>query len=143
MFKKGDHMTSPADLPPAIVIVEDEAPIRRLIRNALLKAGYFTLEAGDAARAEGVMRSYTGKIQLVILDIVMPGGGGLDFANQLDVEFPGILILYISGFVESVAVESISRRKPELILTKPFTGSQLVARVRDLLAAGIEYPLGK
>jgi two-component system cell cycle sensor histidine kinase/response regulator CckA len=118
--------------PPAILIVDDRADVRRFIRTTLVKAGYVALEASTTTQASSIMGSYAGEVQLVILDIVIPGGSGLDFANQLDVDRPGTKILYISGFVDSVAVESISRRQPDAILSKPFTGSQLLARVRDL-----------
>ena len=126
-------MPIPFDLPPAILIVEDQAQLRRLIRTVLTRAGYATLEASRVTAAEEVIRSFSGKIRLAILDIVMPGGSGLDFANQLDIEFPGTKILYISGFVQSVAVESIGRRQPAAILLKPFTGAQLLARVQLML----------
>lgn len=52
-----------------------------------------TLEAGNVDAAIGVIRSYAGEIRLASLDIVMLGGSGLDFANQLDVEFLGLKIL--------------------------------------------------
>jgi two-component system KDP operon response regulator KdpE len=126
-------MPVPSAAPPAILIVDDEPAIRRLIRNTLVRAGYVTLEANSAVQALSVIRSYSGKIQLAILDFVMPGGGGLDLANQLDVDLPGTTILYISGLVHSVAVASLAQQQPRAILTKPFTGAQLLARVRELL----------
>jgi DNA-binding response OmpR family regulator len=79
------------------------------------------------------MLSYSGIIPLVIVDIMMPGVNGLDFANQLSIERPQSEILYISGFTGSIAVESIALRKPQSVLPKPFTGQQLVARVQQLL----------
>ena len=81
-----------------------------------------------------VMLSFPGDIRLVVLDIIMPGVNGLDFANQLAIDRPQTKILYISGYTESVAVDSISRRMPHAVLPKPFTGHQLVERVREILA---------
>ena len=119
--------------PSAILIVEDEAPIRHLIRKTLMRGGYVTLEAANTSQAEAVVRSYPGKVWLAILDLVMPGGSGLDFANQLDIERPGTKVLYISGFADSVASESIGLGQPNAVLMKPFTARQLLARVQELL----------
>jgi two-component system, cell cycle sensor histidine kinase and response regulator CckA len=120
-------------MPTAILIVDDEPAIRHLTRAALRHAGYVTLEADSAGQAHSAIRSYTGKIQLAIVDLLMPGGSGLDLANQLKVDLPGIPILYISGLIHSVAVASLARQQPQAILTKPFTPDQLLARVRGLL----------
>ena len=123
--------------PSAILIVEDEAPIRHLIRKILTRAGYVTLEAANTNQAEAVVRAYHGKVQLAILDLVITGGSGTDFANQLDIERPGTKVLYISGFGDSVAAESIVRSQPDAMLMKPFTGRQLLAHVKELLGPNV------
>ena len=98
-----------------------------------MRGGYVTLEAANTSQAEAVVRSYPGEVWLAILDLVMPGGSGLDFANQLDIERPGTKVLYVSGFADSVACESIGRGQPNAVLMKPFTGRQLLARVQEIL----------
>lgn len=122
--------------PPAILIVEDETAVRRFIRHALTNAGYITVEAATAAQAEEVARAYPGEIQLAILDIVMPGGSGIDFASWLQIEKPNTKILYISGYADSIAFESIGRELPDAVLPKPFTANKLLARVREFLGEG-------
>ena len=124
----------PPEIPAAILIVEDEEATRRFLRTALTRAGYTVLQAGGGLEAMSVMLSFPGDIRLVVLDIIMPGVNGLDFANQLAIDRPQTKILYISGYTESVAVDSISRRMPHAVLPKPFTGYQLVERVREILA---------
>jgi two-component system cell cycle sensor histidine kinase/response regulator CckA len=122
-----------SDARPAILIVDDDASKRRRVRNALTSAGYVTLEASHVGHAEALIRSYQGMIVLAILEVVMPGKGGLDFANQLARELPATKILYISGYVDSVAVESIGRQQPAVMLIEPFTTKELLARVHDLI----------
>ena len=117
-----------------VLVVEDEPAIRRMIDKALSGGGYTVLQASNGLDAETLIEAHT-NIRLVILDIVMPGGNGLDFANYLHTQRPGTEILYISGFADSIAVDSIARRKPMAMLTKPFTPSQLLDRVRKLTAA--------
>jgi DNA-binding response OmpR family regulator len=58
---------------------------------------------------------------------------GLDVAAEIERHQPGMNILYISGFATSVAMESISRRSPDHVLTKPFDAAQLIDRVALLL----------
>jgi len=123
----------PSDLHPAILIVEDQEAIRELVRSVLTQAGYITLEASHIAPAETMIRSHPGKIRLAIVNVVLPDGSGLDFANQLDVVSPGTKLLYISDLAHSVAVQSIRRSKPDAILLKPFTEAQLLARVQEIL----------
>ena len=120
---------------PVILIVEDEVPTRHLIRRALTRAGYATLEAADTRRAEAVVGAYPGKLQLAILDVVTSSGSGLDFANQLGIERPGTKVLYISSIADSIATESIRRGQPSAMLMKPFARRQLLNRVQDLIGA--------
>jgi DNA-binding response OmpR family regulator len=119
---------------PTILIVEDEARIRKLVRTALSKAGYAVLEAAGGPEALAIIRSFDADIPLAILDIMMPGINGLDLANQLGVERPATQILYISGLEDSVAVETITRAAPQAMLAKPFTPRQLIDRVESLLS---------
>src|SRR4051794_18249011 len=102
--------------PPAILIVDDDKSVRRFMRRTLIDAGYVTVEAHSADQAGVVMHGYPGGLQLVILDLVMPGGGGLDFANQLESERPGTKVLYVSGYGESVAAASITGLEPKAVL---------------------------
>lgn len=120
---------------PTILVVEDDTSVRLFLNTVLRDAGYTIIEANGGIAAEEVLRTYAGEIQLVILDMVMPRGNGLDFANRLSIERPSTEVLYISGFVDSVAVSSIVQRKPEAMLKKPFTSGELLQRVKGLLAA--------
>jgi DNA-binding response OmpR family regulator len=116
-----------------ILVVDDDFPVRLMIRTTLAGAGYRVLDAGNARDAAFLMRSHRGSIDALIVDIVMPGMSGLDFGNQVGLTHPGSEILYISGFHGSVAVESICRKAPENILPKPFTGAELLSRVKEMV----------
>src|SRR4051794_35672224 len=109
------------DAVPVILIVDDEPSIRKFLRITLARAGFVTLEAENSQEAGTLYRAFEGNISLVIADLIMPGGSGLDFANQLRIDRPGTQVLYISGFIGSVAVESISRTEPNAMLKKPFS----------------------
>ena len=119
--------------PPAVLIVDSDHSSRRFMRETLVRAGYVTVEARSAEHAQAVVLTYPGTLKLVILEIVMPNGGGLDFANHLAMVLPSAKILYVSAFVDSVAVASIIAQAPQAILAKPISARQLLARVRQLI----------
>jgi len=123
----------PHESKPIILVVEDNAPLRRLIVRMLAQGGFATLATGKAADGLTMVRERRGAVDLAILDIVMPGMSGLDLATDFDREYPNLKILYISGYVDSIAADVLSRRAPECMLLKPFTGRALLDRVRLLL----------
>src|SRR5262249_10350811 len=106
--------------PPAILIVEDDPGVRRIIHVALRKAGYSTVVAAGGNEGLAAALQYAAPIPLAILPLVMPHMGGLDLANDLASPLPATKILYISGVV-SIAMDSIERRAPDILLKKPFS----------------------
>ncbi len=120
--------------PLTILLVEDQAALRRLLVQSLTDHGFTVIEAGSAAEGLAAFQQRRGAISLAIIDMIMPGMSGLDLAAELERELPGIRILYISGYGSSVAMESIGRRAPEYVLLKPFTPSEMIERVQKLLS---------
>jgi DNA-binding response OmpR family regulator len=120
-------------VPPAILIVEDDAAVRKLLDRTLSQQGWKTLAAAGAIEALSMLLQYDGPIPLAIVDLVMPGMGGLDLANQLRIDHPATKVLYMSGSAGSIAMESLRREAPESLLQKPFTTAELLERMRALL----------
>ena len=118
---------------PQILVVEDNGALRRLMLRILAGSGYAVLEAATGAQGLDLFREQSPSVDLVIVDMVMPGLSGLDVAAEIERHQPGTKILYISGYATSVAMESISRRSPDRVLIKPFDASQLIERVALLL----------
>jgi two-component system, cell cycle sensor histidine kinase and response regulator CckA len=116
-----------------ILLVEDEAPIRRMIRSVLRKEGFTVLEAASGDQAIIVSRTHADTIDLAVIDIGMPGMGGMDVANHLFSQRPTMKVLYMSGMVDSVAVAGLVKGAPSLIVQKPFTGAELLGRVLLIL----------
>ena len=118
---------------PAILVVEDNAALLGTLVRMLSGVGGETLAAQTAVDALALVRLRQGAFDLAIVDIVMPGVSGLDLGTDLDREYPELKILYISGYVHSVAADALARRTPDRMLLKPFTRRELVERVRLLL----------
>src|SRR6185503_13177711 len=116
-----------------VLVVEDEAPVRKLLTNVLKSNGYRVAEAGSGAEALEMKRRSADPIQLLITDMVMPGIGGRELAEQMTQAQPGLKVLYISGYTEDAVVRKGELRAGTAFLSKPFTPASLLRRVRDLL----------
>jgi CheY-like chemotaxis protein len=116
-----------------VLVVEDHPFLRPLMVNFLSRHDIHTFDAADAVSAHQIVREQEGRIDLAVVDMVMPGPSGLDFASELLREYPAIRILYISGYTDSIAMDVISRRSPDAVLLKPFTEESLLERVFKLL----------
>jgi len=130
MREMSDH-----DSKPIILVVEDDANLCRMIVRMLHWGGFAALSAGKAADGLTLVRQRQGAFDLAIIDMVMPGMSVLDLATDLDREYPNLKILYISGYIDSLAADALSRRTPDRVLLKPFTEQTLLDRVRLLLDA--------
>jgi CheY-like chemotaxis protein len=138
----GSFSIPKSDAQPAVLVVEDEESLRRLIVKFLSRHGIQVFEAANAGQGLLIVRQRAGRFDLAILDMVMPGMSGLDLATDLTREYPAIKILYISGFVDSVAMNVIARRSPQAVLLKPFTEQALLERVNQLLGMPPEIEPG-
>jgi two-component system cell cycle sensor histidine kinase/response regulator CckA len=123
----------PEDSQPTILVIDDDSQVRGLIVRALTGAGYDVLEARGGVEGVGVFETHKNVIKLVVLDLVMPGQGGLDVANELTRIEPQVRTLYISGYGNSVVAHSIRLEQPSLLIMKPFSPSALLERIRTLL----------
>src|SRR5579863_8154687 len=123
--------------PIAILVVEDETAIRRLISLMLENRGFDVFAAATVQQALIFLDTYP-QIDMAVIDMVMPGMSGLDLAAEMDRRHPHIKILYITGYVASIAIQAISDRKPDSVLLKPFTESQLIGRIRRILGLAAE-----
>lgn len=114
-----------------VLVVEDQAPMRRLICLWLRRNGFIALEAADAVQGLTYLRRHPRTIDLAIIDVV--GTHGLDLAAEMGRDYRSTPILYISGYIDSLAVQAIGWRSPECLLLKPFHERALLDRVHRLL----------
>lgn len=122
---------------PTVLVVEDNELLRYTIERTLSGYGFTVLDAGTAEQGMTLFEANPG-VALAILDMVLPGKSGLDMAAEIERKCPGFSILYMSGFSDSIAMESIARRAPNRVLLKPFGERLLLQRVTALLETGVE-----
>jgi PAS domain S-box-containing protein len=116
-----------------ILLVEDEAGLRRLMKRALERCGYTVLESDDANHALAIADKSEPPIDLLLTDVVMPGIGGPELAQQIRQIRPEIKLLFVSGFTSHDGLAGRLLSQPEALLGKPFTPHALAARVRACL----------
>ncbi len=118
-----------------ILVVEDEAAVRRIMVRALNAAGYTVIEASNGADALIKLESADGKLDLLVTDVVMPQMGGRELATKLTSTRSGLRVLFLSGYTENAIVHHGVLDAGLVFLQKPFTPEELVRRVRDVLDA--------
>lgn len=115
-----------------ILLAEDEAPVRSLARVILERAGYTVVEA--ATPAEAALRSQSmGRIDLLLTDVVMPGGTGPELFRRLAADRPSMRVLFMSGYAEQDLFDRAAVTHQGAFLAKPFSKQELMARVRESL----------
>jgi hypothetical protein len=125
--------TRPLEGTETILVVEDNASVRRLVRTVLQGHGYTVLEAAEPADALALVGRQGGPIALLVTDVVMPGMSGRELARQLEAARPGLLVLYISGYTDDAIVNHGVLEAGVAFLQKPFTPMSLLAKVRAVL----------
>jgi signal transduction histidine kinase/ActR/RegA family two-component response regulator len=116
-----------------VLLVEDEAIVRRLVAEILESNGYSVLQAGDGPSALELLRRHTGGVDLLLTDVVMPGMSGPDVAAAVGTMRPGTQVLYISGYTDS-AIDHHGVLEPGIAyLPKPFSADDLARKVREVL----------
>src|SRR5712691_6237983 len=118
-----------------ILLVEDEAAVRRVALHSLQRYGYTVLEAALPSEALTICREHTGKIDLVVTDVVMPGMSGPDLAEQLLALRPGLKVLLSSGYPGEAIAHRGELFSGLAFLPKPFTPIALARKVREVLDA--------
>lgn len=124
---------------PSLLIIDDDNSLRDALRRTLHKEGYTIMEADEGRQA--LKQLERSQVDLVLLDIFMPGKEGLETLAELRRSYQGVKVIAMSGggmkghrdILEVARLMGASR-----ILTKPFTREALMEAVEQLLAEGPE-----
>ncbi|MBY0503623.1 MAG: response regulator [Bryobacteraceae bacterium] len=119
-----------------ILVVEDEAGIRALVRKILRRQGYSVLEASNGDDALKICAGHKGKIDLLVTDVMMPRMSGRELADRLTALRPELRVLYVSGYTDDAMLSSGSFPAGTAFLQKPFTLGSLLGKVREVLDIG-------
>jgi DNA-binding response OmpR family regulator len=116
-----------------ILVAEDDTMVRRLIQRLLLEAGYEVETASHGTEALEIALRTTTPVDLAITDIRMPFMDGWELSERLMERWPGLPILFLSGFDREFERFGRGRRPSSAFLAKPFDPDELLKRVAGLL----------
>ena len=128
----------PASLPrgtETVLLVEDEASLRGVIRETLQGAGYRVLESGSAEEALKAAAAHAGEIHLLLTDVVMPGASGERLDAELRAARPKVRVIFMSGYTDDAISRHGVLEPGRHFLQKPFAADVLVREVRRALDA--------
>jgi len=120
----------------SILLVEDAQPLRRLAQTSLETAGFHVLSAGSGKEALDLVAGAGAAFDLLLTDVVMPGMSGRALAEQLSSLQPGLKVLYMSGYTDSLIAEQAVLGPGIHLLHKPFTEEVLIRMARQVLDGG-------
>ncbi len=116
-----------------VLVVEDQAQVRRFVTMALKAYGYEVIEAESAAEALRFCDREGAAIDLVLTDVVMPNMSGRELAGRLAELHPGTKVLFMSGYASHAGLRAVPVEQPADFIQKPFTPDQLAGKIREML----------
>ncbi|HSW62275.1 MAG TPA: ATP-binding protein [Dissulfurispiraceae bacterium] len=119
-----------------ILLVEDDATLRSVLRSVLSESGYRVIEAADGSEAAELFRRRQNEIDLVLMDVIMPEMGGKASYNEIRIIRPDAKVLFISGYTaDHLSAKSILREGLHFV-SKPVSPQELLRKIREVLTAG-------
>jgi CheY-like chemotaxis protein len=116
-----------------LLLVDDEARVRRLARQVLERAGFGVLEADGGDQALELFAEHADRIRLVLLDLTMPGLAGEAVLREIHAREPAARVLLSSGYDEGDAMRRLASQKLGGFLPKPYQPADLLDAVRRVL----------
>ncbi len=115
-----------------VLLVEDEGALRELASEFLRSKGYTILEAANRREALRICREHGDPIDVLVTDVVLPGGGGPDLAKEVLEMRPDLRVVYMSGYTDQVLSEELVGENAKF-LQKPFDLNTLARTLRSVL----------
>jgi CheY-like chemotaxis protein len=116
-----------------VLVIDDEPAIRMVITEVLAEVGYRVIEAADGPAGLKIVQT-GGRIDLLITDVGLPNGlNGRQVADAARDINPKLKVLFITGFAENAAVGNGHLKPGMSVITKPFTNTMLVNKVRQII----------
>jgi two-component system, cell cycle sensor histidine kinase and response regulator CckA len=117
-----------------ILLVEDRIELREILCKMLKNRGYSVLEAPAAPEAQKIIDEQGLKVDLIVTDVVLPGGNGPEIAKALMAVNPGVRVLFMSGYLDDELENYNLLRGRSQFLQKPFSVAQFIEKIQAMLA---------
>jgi len=116
-----------------ILVVEDDQAVRNMIANVLGPQGYSVLEAGNGDEAMRVYREHRERVDLMLLDVVMPVRNGLEVLSEVLAIDPGMRAIFMSGYAGDIVLDKGVESETVDFIEKPLSIPKLMAKIREVL----------
>ncbi|MEZ6197122.1 MAG: ATP-binding protein [Planctomycetota bacterium] len=116
-----------------ILLCEDDDAIRGILKRSFETYGYRVLAASGPGEARTMAVQAGEELDLLVTDLVMPGGNGRDLARSIQRERPETRVIYMSGYTSDIINDADLARPDTRFLQKPFAPAELLRKVRNLL----------
>jgi CheY-like chemotaxis protein len=116
-----------------VLVVDDVRLARQIAVRILSEEGYRVLEADGADEALEVLSEARGRVDLVLLDVVMPNGDGVDLTKSIKADWPDQRLLYMSAHPAEILARHGLKDLNVPFLAKPYTRTELLTKVRSAL----------
>jgi DNA-binding response OmpR family regulator len=116
-----------------ILVVDDEEPLCNLLRNVLVRRGYRVMSATSGEDAVSLYQDHRDDIDLVVLDMTMPGMSGQETFHAIRAIDPNARVLLSSGYTQEGAAQEVLRRGARGFLQKPYLITELAGKVHAIL----------
>jgi two-component system cell cycle sensor histidine kinase/response regulator CckA len=127
---------APALLPSGhetVLVAEDNASLLQVIRARLTERGYTVLVATDGEQALSLAATLETPVDLLLTDVIMPRLGGAELARQLVDRWPGLRVIFMSGYTDGALSTQGVLSENIVLIEKPFSGEKLARTVREVL----------
>jgi signal transduction histidine kinase len=112
-----------------ILLIDDDSAVREVTSSMLKELGCIVLEVGSGGAALDLLDGQT-NIDLVLLDLAMPGMSGVEVARQVQLKYPSLPTLFVTGYADKAMLRGVG---DERIIKKPFVGDELIEKVNAAL----------
>nr|WP_321396292.1 ATP-binding protein [uncultured Desulfobacter sp.] len=144
------HTETPTDSPlnegrdghchETILLVEDDANLRRMLSSSLSRQGYTIIEAENGEQGTAVFEDNKDRIDLLITDMVMPGKNGLDMAMEFQATCAELRVILMSGYTENTLIRDGNIPADITFINKPVTPSSLARVIGEALGPTVPLP---
>ena len=117
-----------------ILVVEDEADVRRMAERILTEGGYSVISASGGEEAIGICQELDQPIDALLTDVIMPGMLGTELVGRVKTIRPDVVVIYMSGYSHEVLKpDTLSGQGAAAFIEKPYGAAELLRALRDLL----------
>jgi len=119
-----------------VLLVEDESPLRLAVGKVLRRRGFQVFEAGDGTSAINLFRANAGKIDLILLDLTIPGASSREVVAEAAQVRPDIRVILTSAYSQEMIKGRVSAPQVRTFIRKPFQVGDLVKTLENVLSEG-------